>query len=79
MKSVTAKDDDLRPEYDLAVLMKDGVRGKYVKLYETELLSLRQAAKLAGFSKLAFMELLGKHGVAVYDYPEEDLEQEMDS
>jgi hypothetical protein len=26
-------DDDLRPEYDLATLLKDGVRGKYVERY----------------------------------------------
>jgi hypothetical protein len=25
--------DDLRPEYDLRVLLKDGVRGKYVDRY----------------------------------------------
>ncbi len=47
------------------------------KLYETGRLSLGQAAKLSGYSKRAFMELLGKHGVALYNYPEEDLEREM--
>ena len=26
-------DDELRPEYDLAELLKDGVRGKYVERY----------------------------------------------
>jgi hypothetical protein len=26
-------DDDLRPEYDLAAIMKGGVRGKYVERY----------------------------------------------
>ena len=26
-------DDDLRPEYDLAQLLKDGVRGKYAERY----------------------------------------------
>lgn len=47
------------------------------KLYETGKLSLGQAAKLAGYSKRAFMELLGKNGVTVFDYPGEDLEREM--
>jgi hypothetical protein len=28
------KADELRSEYDLAVLLKDGVRGKYAKRYE---------------------------------------------
>jgi hypothetical protein len=32
-KSKSKKVDDLRPEYDLAVLLKAGVRGKYAKRY----------------------------------------------
>jgi hypothetical protein len=37
MKKIKSKDekaDELRPEYDLAVLLKEGVRGKYAKRYE---------------------------------------------
>lgn len=48
-----------------------------IKLFETGRLSLGQAAKFSGYSKRAFMELLGKYGVPVFDYPAEDLEQEM--
>ena len=33
-KSKDEKADELRPEYDLAVLLKKGVRGKYAKRYE---------------------------------------------
>ncbi len=47
-----------------------------VKLFETGRLSLGQAARLAGYSKRAFMELLGKLGVAVFDYPPKDLQEE---
>ena len=47
-----------------------------IKLFETGKLSLGQAAKFSGYSKHAFMELLGKYGVPVFDYPAEDLEQE---
>lgn len=47
-----------------------------VKLFETGRLSLGQAARLAGYSKRTFMELLAKHGVAVFDYPAEDLREE---
>ncbi|MFQ5674311.1 MAG: UPF0175 family protein [bacterium] len=50
-----------------------------IKLYETGKLSLGQAAKFAGYSKRAFMELLGKYGVPLFDYPPEDLEKELDS
>ena len=33
-KSKNEKADELRPEYDLATLLKKGVRGKYVKRYK---------------------------------------------
>lgn len=48
-----------------------------VKLFETGRLSLEQAASLAGHSRGAFMELLSKHGVAVFDYPAEELHREV--
>jgi len=48
-----------------------------VKLFETGKLSLGQAAKLAGYSKRTFIELLGKMGVPVLNYPAEDLEREI--
>ena len=48
-----------------------------VKLFETGKLSVGQAAKMAGYSKATFIELLGKLGVPVVDYPPEELEQEM--
>ncbi len=48
-----------------------------IKLYEMGRLSLGQAAKLGGYSKSTFMELLGKNGATVTDYDAEDLEREM--
>ncbi|MBU7587082.1 MAG: UPF0175 family protein [Nostoc sp. TH1S01] len=48
-----------------------------VKLYETGKLSLGKAAKLAGYSKPTFIELLGKMEIPVINYPAEELEQEM--
>ena len=50
-----------------------------MKLFETGRLSLGQAARLAGYSKQTFIELLGKHGIPVLDYPAEDLEREIGS
>ena len=46
-------------------------------LYERGTLSLGQAAELAGHSKRAFMELLGKYSVPVFDYPPEELAGEI--
>jgi predicted HTH domain antitoxin len=48
------------------------------KLYETGRLSLGQAAQLAGYSKRAFMELLGTLGISVLDYPAEELKAEVE-
>jgi len=44
-----------------------------VKLFETGKLSIGQAAKLAGYSKRTFIELLSKMGIPVINYPDEDL------
>ncbi len=48
-----------------------------MKLYEVGRLSLGQAASLAGYSKATFMELLGKNKIAVFDYPADDLDEEI--
>ncbi len=48
-----------------------------IKLYEMERVSLGQAAELAGYSKRAFMEILGKHNVPVINYSPEDLRKEL--
>lgn len=34
MKREVGNDDELRPEYDLTELFKDGVKGKYAKRYD---------------------------------------------
>ena len=48
-----------------------------IKLYELVRLSLGQSAKLAGYSKRAFIELLGKYGVLVIAYLPEELREEV--
>lgn len=47
-----------------------------LKLFEEHRISMGKAAELAGYSKSTFMELAGKHGVAVFDYPAGELERE---
>jgi len=49
-----------------------------VKLYEVSKVSLGQAAKLAGFSKRTFMEVLGRYHIPIFDYSPDDLRQEID-
>ena len=47
------------------------------KLYEKGSLSLGQAAELAGYSKRAFMEILGDYDVSVFNYSDEELETDI--
>ena len=47
------------------------------QLYQMGKLSLGQAADLAGYSKRTFMELLGGYGVSVFNYPIEDLDNDL--
>jgi len=48
-----------------------------VKLYETERVSLGQAAKLAGYSKRTFIEILGRHRVPIFNYSPDELREEL--
>ncbi|NJO88477.1 MAG: UPF0175 family protein [Chloroflexia bacterium] len=43
------------------------------KLYEDKVLSAGQAAEIAGLSKRAFIEILGKYGVSVFSTSISDL------
>ncbi len=45
--------------------------------YEHGKLSLGQAAELVGLSKRAFMEVLGKYGVSIFNYPASDLSRDV--
>jgi predicted HTH domain antitoxin len=50
-----------------------------VKLFEVGKVSLGQAAKMAELSKRAFMEILGRYGVPVFNYNPDELRREVDS
>lgn len=47
------------------------------KLYEQGKLSAGQAAVLAGLSKRAFIELLGRYNVSVFNYPASELKKDI--
>jgi predicted HTH domain antitoxin len=49
-----------------------------MKLFELHKVTLGQAAKLAGLSKRAFIEMLGQYEIPVFNYPAEELEGEID-
>jgi predicted HTH domain antitoxin len=47
------------------------------RLYEEGRLSMGQASELVGLTKRTFMELLGKYGVSVFNYPVSDLSSDV--
>lgn len=52
---------------------RDTVKFLAAKLYESGKLSLGQAAELAGYSKVAFAEILGDYMVSLINYPVSDI------
>ncbi|PKP35505.1 MAG: hypothetical protein CVT98_10150 [Bacteroidetes bacterium HGW-Bacteroidetes-15] len=57
-------------DYDLSMIIA-------AKLYEDSILSSGQAAELAGLSKRAFIELLGRYGVSVFSNSISDLHSDI--
>jgi len=47
------------------------------KLYEEEKLSAGQAAEIAGLSKRAFIEMLGKYNVSIFSKSVSDLKSDI--
>ena len=62
---------DLDPEEALLLLT--------IKLFEEGKVSLGYAAKMAGYSRRFFMELLADKGIPVYNYSAEDFERELET
>jgi predicted HTH domain antitoxin len=49
------------------------IRFLAAKLYESGKLTLGQAAKMAGLSKMAFSEIIGDYGVSLFNYPADEI------
>jgi len=50
-----------------------------VKLFESNKLSLGQAAELSGYSYRAFLEVLRKNKISVVNYSPSDLDKELET
>ncbi len=48
-----------------------------IKLYEVGKITLGQASRLAGFSKQAFIDILGNYRIPVINYSPEELREEL--
>ena len=61
-------------------LMVHGVhKALALRLFESEVVSLPKAAKIADLSVDAFLELLSGYGIPVVTYPPEDLDKEVEA
>ena len=60
----------------LDIDVRDTVKFLAAKLYEAGKLSLGQAAELAGYSKVAFAEILGDYNVPLLNYPVSEMLQD---
>ena len=69
---------ELRIELPATVSQQEAKLLLAVKLFEVGKASLGQAAKMAELSKRAFVEILGRHGVPVFNYSSEELRTEVD-
>lgn len=72
MKTVTIQLPD-----NLDMPPKEIVTALAAQLYEMGKLSLGQAAELAGYSKRGFMEVLGSYGVSVFNFPADELDNDV--
>ena len=64
--------------FDMHLLTLGVQRALAVRLFETEVLTLSQAAKVAGLSVEEFLGVLRAAGVVAVDYPAEELDKEME-
>jgi predicted HTH domain antitoxin len=75
-KYETMRTIQLRIPSDLEVQDFEFTMTVAAHLYDTGKISMGQGADMVGLSKLAFMEILGKYGVAVINHSTEDLERD---
>ena len=57
-------------QFELSVLFA-------AKLFEEGLITSGQGAKMVGLSKRAFIELLGKYNVSIFQYDIEEIEEDV--
>lgn len=75
MNTTTA--NELRVELPIDVTPEEAQIALAVRLYEKGRVSLGRAAMIAGFRKRAFMDILAREGVAIFNYTAEDLAEEL--
>lgn len=62
---------------DLDLSQKEILTALAAQLYHVGKVSLGQAASLAGHSKKEFIELLSQYGVSVFNFPADELDNDV--
>lgn len=78
MSATTDHPAGLTVELPFSVTNDEARLAMAVGLFEKGRVSLGQAASLAGFSKRAFIDVLGREGIPVVNYPAGELEKELE-
>lgn len=71
MKTMTLNIPD-----DIELDEKQTSRFLAAKLYESGKLTMGQAARVAGLSKVAFAEILSDYDVSLFNYPASEIEKD---
>ena len=74
MKTLTV---ELPDSVDLS--LKEATTAFAAQLYDMGKLSLGEGAKLTGYSKGTFMELLSNYNVSIFNYSDIELEQDIEN
>jgi predicted HTH domain antitoxin len=77
MNATVEHPGELAVELPFNVTSDEAKLAMAVRLFEKGRVSLGQAAKLAGFSKRAFMDILGREGVPIVNYSADELAKEL--
>jgi predicted HTH domain antitoxin len=73
----TATGNQLVVDLPITVSPEEAKLALALRLYDKGKLSLGKAAQIAGFSKRAFIDILIREGIAVFNYTAEDLAKEL--
>ncbi len=80
MKVSSTHDSHTPTRHDHPAALREcggGALDDALKFFELGRLSLGQAAEVAGYSKRAFIDVLGQYGIPVADYPASELATEL--
>jgi predicted HTH domain antitoxin len=77
MSSTIEDSTEFRIELPLTITAEEARLALAIRLFEKGRVSLGQGSRMAGFSVRAFIDVLGREGVAVVNYPASELVQEL--